>query len=191
MNIEIISGSPRTDSVTHRLALHLKNVLSEKTSHHTGIIDVRDYPLPMLQKVFVSPGSAPAEFRSLAERMFAANAFILVSPEYNGSYSPALKNLFDHFPKQVHKTFGIVTGSTGPMGGMRATQVMQLYINALFGIACPYMLVVPHADKKFDEGGNLLEASFQANVDNFVHEFVWLAEKICPRKKHPEAEVYA
>lgn len=110
--------------------------------------------------------------------MFDADAFILISPEYNGSYAASLKNLFDHFPKQSHKPFGIVTASTGAMGGIRASQQMQLLINALFGIACPYMLITPQADKKFDKQGNLLDESFQKNIDLFVKEFLWLTETL-------------
>jgi NAD(P)H-dependent FMN reductase len=89
-----------------------------------------------------------------------------------------LKNLFDHFPKQVHKAFGIVTGSTGPLGGMRATQQLQLYINALSGIASPYMIVTPHIDKKFNADGELIDGTFQANIDTFTAEFLWLAERV-------------
>ena len=110
--------------------------------------------------------------------MFAADAFILVSPEYNGSYSPAMKNLVDHFPKQHHKPFAIVTASPGPMGGIRAAQQMQLLVGALFGIASPYMLIVPAVDKKFDVKGNLVDESFENSVHNFVSEFLWLAENL-------------
>ena len=120
MNITIISGSPRTNSVTHRIALHLQNFLRETTTHDVAIIDMKEWHLPMVQSVWTSPQVAPVNFRPLAEQMFATDAFILVTPEYNGSYSPALKNLLDHFPKQHHKTFGIVTASPGAMGGMRA-----------------------------------------------------------------------
>ena len=66
------------------------------------------------------------------------------------------------------------------MGGMRASQQMQLLINALFGIGSPYMLVTPTVDKKFDEGGNLLDGSFQKNIDVFIGEFLWLAESLAP-----------
>jgi NAD(P)H-dependent FMN reductase len=114
--------------------------------------------------------------------MFAADAFILVSPEYNGSYSPAMKNLLDHFPKQHHKPFGIVTASPGPLGGIRASQQMQLLINALFGIASPYMLIVSAVDKKFDADGNLVDQSYQNNVHNFVTEYLWLAESLVKSK---------
>ncbi len=181
MNISIVSGSPRNNSITFRVALFLKRVLEEKTSHNVEIIDVRDYPIPaMLQEVYSSIEKAPEDLKELAEKMFATNAFILVTPEYNGSYSPAMKNLFDHFPKQIHKTFGIATASPGAMGGMRATQQMQLLINALFGIASPFMLVTPFVDKKFDEKGNLLDTAFSATIDTFIHEFLWLAESVKP-----------
>jgi NAD(P)H-dependent FMN reductase len=181
MNIEIISGSPRKESMTHRVALFLEKYMTEKTEHNIGIIDVRDWAFPLLQQeVFTSIDRAPKELQPLAKRMFEADAFIMVSPEYNGSYTPALKNLFDHFPKQTHKTFGIVTASPGEMGGMRATQQMQLLINALFGIGSPHMLVTPFVDKKFDEAGNLLDPSFQRNVDIFVSELLWLGESLAP-----------
>jgi NAD(P)H-dependent FMN reductase len=178
MRIEIISGSPRPNSVTHRVSLHLQRVLQTRTDHEIGVIDLKDWNLPALRSIFVSVDRTPNEFKPLAERMFAADAFILVSPEYNGSYSPAMKNLLDHFPKQHHKPFGIVTASPGPLGGIRASQQMQLLINALFGIASPYMLIVGGVDKKFDADGNLVDQTFQINIDNFITEYLWLAESL-------------
>lgn len=181
MNIEIISASPRQASATHRLVLFLEKYLRDITPHDVNVIDVRDWELPLLQQeVYKSEGVAPLALQPLAKRMLNADAFILVSPEYNGSYTSALKNLFDHFPKQPHKAFGIVTASTGALGGIRASQQMQLLINALFGIGSPYMLVTPHVDQRFNEQGNLLDAGFQKNIDVFVTEFLWLAENLAP-----------
>lgn len=178
MKIEIISGSPRINSVTRRVALHLKNRLTQNTSHDIDIIDMKDWNIPPVQSVWVSPEKAPLEFQPVAERVFAADAFILVTPEYNGSYAPALKNLLDHFPKRHHKPFGIVTASPGAMGGIRASQQMLQLIPALFGIASPYMLITPAVDKKFSPDGDLLDESFQNGVHNFISEFLWLAEKV-------------
>jgi len=182
MKITIISGSPRTNSVTHRVALHLQNQLKENTSHKVDIIDMKEWHLPMVQSVWTSPQSAPEKFRPLAEQIFETDAYILVTPEYNGSYSLAMKNLLDHFPKQYHKPFGIVTASPGAMGGMRAAQQMLLLIPALFGIASPYMLVVPGVDKKFSETGDLLDEKFEHTIHNFITEFLWLAEKTVSEK---------
>ncbi|MDB5208614.1 MAG: NAD(P)H-dependent oxidoreductase [Flavisolibacter sp.] len=182
MKIEIISGSPRQSSSTHKIALHLHKLLHQKTDHEVGLLDVRTYPLPLLQKVFTSADDAPAEFKELALRMFAADAFIIVTPEYNGSYSPAMQNMFDHFPKQHRKPFGLVTASPGALGGIRAAMQLQQFVMALFGIPSPYMLVTPHSDKKFDMEGNLVDESFQKSVDTFVNEYLWLAEKLVEEK---------
>jgi len=176
MKIEIISGSPRQGSITYRIARHLQEALKEKGE--TGLIDVRDYDLPFVQEVWSTREKVPAEFKDLGERIFSADAFILVSPEYNGGYSPALKNLLDHFPKQSHKVFGIATGTDGALGAMRSAQQLVQLVAALFGILSPQLLITPHADKKFDEEGRLLDTGFQKSIDIFVKEFLWLAGKI-------------
>src|SRR5687767_1307265 len=178
MKIEIIAGSARTNSLSKRVALHLSQWLSTHTEHELGIIDLQEWELPMLQTVFVSKDKTPEAFKVLAERVFTADAFILVSPEYNGSYSPALKNLLDHFPKQHHKPFGIATASPGAMGGMRAAQQLLLLVPALFGVASPYLLIVPFVEKKFDKNGDLVDQSFYHSIHNFTTEYLWLAEKV-------------
>jgi NAD(P)H-dependent FMN reductase len=182
MKIEILSGSPRMNSLSKRVALYLKEWLENNTEHEIGLIDLKDWNLPPMQAVYMSVDKTPLEFKPLSERIFTADAFILVSPEYNGSYSPAMKNLLDHFPKQHHKPFGIVTASPGALGGIRAAQQLQLLVSALFGVASPYMLIVPAVDKKFDADGSLLDESFQNNVHNFVTEYLWLSENLVAHK---------
>jgi len=178
MKIEIISGSPRSHSVTKRVALHLYNQLKKNTNHEINLVNVHEWNLPALQSVFTSPDNTPEEFKPLSKRIFEADAFILVTPEYNGSYTAALKNLLDHFPKQYHKPFGIVTASPGPLGGIRAAQQLLQLIPALFGIASPYLLVVPAVDKKFNATGELTDESFSNSINNFITEYLWLAENI-------------
>ena len=182
MKIEIISGSPRHNSTTFRVALALQKILKEKTEHEVGLIDMRENDIPDMQNVFPSLEHTPDQYKALAKRIFGAEAFILVTPEYNGSFSPAMKNLLDHFPKQYHKVFGIVTASPGALGGIRAAIQLQQLVYALFGIGSPHMLIVPHVDKKFDANGNLLDPSFEKNIEVFVKEFLWLAEKLVEEK---------
>jgi NAD(P)H-dependent FMN reductase len=185
MRIAIVSGSPRGNSVTYRVALHLQNAIQQSSDHEVEIIDLREIEMPQLQTIFTSIESTPDEYKPVAKSMFAANAFILVTPEYNGSYSAALKNLLDHFPKQHHKVFAIATASPGGLGGVRAALQLQELIYALFGIGSPYMLVTPQVEKKFDVDGNLIDESFQKAVNVFIKEFLWLAEKIADEISEP------
>ncbi len=178
MTIEIISGSPRASSVTVRVAKYLHEQLSAQTAHHIGLLDMRDFALPFVQNVWGKPEQVPAEWTNLGERMFAAQAFIVVSPEYNGGFSPAIKNLFDHFPKQSRKAFGIATASPGMQGGMRAAQQLFLMTTALWGIPSPQLLIVPEVDKKFNDHAELTDTGFQKSIDLFTKEYLWLAESL-------------
>lgn len=178
MKIEIISSSPRDNSVTNRVAIFLEKYFSKNSNHPINIIDVRDWKLGLLQNVWTSVESTPDAYKPLAKRIFEADAFIIVTPEYNGNYSPALQNLMNHFPKQARKVFGLVTASPGAMGGMRASQQLLLMVPALFGIVSPQMLITPMVDKKFDEDGNLIDENFKKSIDLFANEFLWLAESL-------------
>jgi NAD(P)H-dependent FMN reductase len=189
MRIEIISGSPRQESVTVRVAKFLETELKQRTEHEIGLIDLREWELPHVEKVYSSVDSVPVEWRPIAERIFKADAFILVTPEYNGSYAPSLKNLLDHFPKQIRKPFGLVTASPGAFGGIRATQQLLVLVPALFGIASPHLLVVPQVDKKFDENNNLIDQSFMRSIDNFIAEYLWLAESLNPKVQITEKSI--
>ena len=179
MNIEIVSGSTRQESITLRAAKYLqRHLTSFAPQHEIGLIDLREHPLPFMEKVFTTPEAAPLEIQPLAARMQQADAFVLVSPEYNGTMSPALINWFNHFPKQLHKAFGLVTASDGAMGGIRTAMDLQHFALALFGVPVAQMLVIGEVHKKFDPEGHLQLAAFQGQIDRFTSEFLWLAEKL-------------
>ncbi len=179
MKITIVSGSPRQESVTIRIARFLEKYLQEKyPTHIYSLLSLNHHPLPFAEKVWSTANDLPENRKELGELIFEADAFVLVSPEYNGSYSVAMKNLFDHFPKQTKKVFGLVTASDGTLGGMRAAHQMQNMICGLFGVPCPNMLIVPQMTKKFDTSGTLLDERFSYNIHTFANEFVWLAEAV-------------
>jgi NAD(P)H-dependent FMN reductase len=178
MRVEIISGSARTNSQTKRVAMHLHKKLHEVNEVGVGLINLDEFSLGPVENVFQSASAAPAAIRPIAERVLNADAFILVSPEYNGSYSPAMKNFLDHFPKQNQKTFGIVTASPGAFGGMRAAMQLQNLTYGLMGIGCPQMLIVPELQKKFDDDGELIDFTFAEAVHTFIETFLWLGHAV-------------
>ena len=178
MKIEIISGSPRKGSVSKRVALHLLERLKSEKGVEVDLIAMDEVEFPFIQKVWTKVADAPEKLQPVAERMFGAHAYIIVTPEYNGGYSPAMKNMFDHFPKRNGKTFAICSASDGALGGMRAAQQTIQLVAALFGILSPILLVTPQMDKKFDESGKLLDENFQKAIDNFISNFLDLAIKI-------------
>lgn len=184
MKITIVSGSPRKESITVRIAKHLLKFFSEKyPAHEVQLVNLQESQIPFVEKVWSTLNDVPEEFKAVAEKIYSADAFVVVTPEYNGSMSAAARNLFDHFPKQNKKVFGIVTASDGAMGGIRAAVSMQNQICAWFGIPCPQMLVVGNMSQKFDADGKLIDEKFSNNILNFTTEFIWLAEAVTGKKQ--------
>lgn len=181
MNILIISGTPRKNGLSIRVAKHLKTTLEASTKHTVKIVDIRDYPLSSFEEVYPTVEAAPEAFKEVTSTYYAADAYILVSPEYNGSFPGTLKNFLDLFPyfnAPSHKAYGIATTSVGGLGGIRAGRLLQNYVNDTFSILSPQMLVTSQVDKKFDEDGKLLDDGFKGAIDTFLKEFLWLAEKL-------------
>ncbi len=180
MHITILAGSPRKGSISLRVARHLEVQLKKVKTLQVSLINMQAEHLPPIQEVWSSAEKAPKEMRTLFEKMEATEGFIVVTPEYNGGYSPTLKNFLDHFPKQVYqrKAWGVVSSSTGAMGGMRAALQLQLLGYGLLAIGSPKMLVTPFADKKFAEDGTLIDESFEAAIKGFLEDYLWLAEKL-------------
>ncbi len=180
MNITIISSSPRPESVSVRVALFLERLFKSETGHNVTLVDVRSWLDRFAdgQPVYRKRDDCPESLLELYDIMDHTDAFILVSPEYNGGYPFAMKRLFDQFNKQSKKVFAIATSSTGLMGGMRASLALQHYVVALFGILSPRMLITPDITSKFDAEGNLLDDNFQKAIDVFKEEFLWLAETV-------------
>lgn len=191
MRIEIISGSPRAESLTIRVAQHLTKQLSTIPDLSVGMIDVKENQWGTVENVCQGSRTAPSVRSHIVSRMFDADAFILVSPEYNGSYSPALKNFLDHFPKQNEKAFGIVTASPGAFGGLRAAVQLQTLIYGLMGIGSPQMLIVPGVDSKFLADGTLTDEKFEESVSLFIDRFLWLSRAVAYSKAAAFNKQYA
>lgn len=179
-NIVIISGSPRKNSISFRIAVNLHHKLEKGENLNINMINMQESFLPPIQKVWQSKEDVPAEYQDLYSIMDQADGFIIVSPEYNGGYSSVMKNFLDHFSKPIfkQKAFGIVTGSTGMMGGMRAAQQLVQLSVALFGIVSPTLMVTPQMDKKFDEKGELIDPSFEKPIERFLEDYFWLLERL-------------
>ena len=180
MKIAIISASTRTGRQSHKVALGLELALSKFENISTELIDLKTANLPLFEETMEKASTNQNDIKKLHAQLNAADAFLFVTPEYNGSYSSALQNMVDHYPKSTFakKAVGIVTVTSGALGGMRAALHLQQFILAFWAIPCPQMLLVPSVQNKFDETGNLLDENFTKNISSFLNDFTWLAKAL-------------
>src|SRR3954447_12174485 len=98
LKIAVILGSVRSDRVGLRVARFVTDRLHAR-GHDVTLVDPIEFPLPLLDRMYkeYAPGTAPPVLERLAELYRRADAFAVVSGEYNHGILPALKNLLDHF----------------------------------------------------------------------------------------------
>ena len=106
----------------------------------------------------ISQGRHLRSSRTLAGLIKAADAFIIVSGEYNHSIPPALSNLLDHFLEEYFwRPSAIVCYSAGAFGGVRAAMQLRAMLCELGTPSIPSLLPVPNVQDAFDENGHPLD----------------------------------
>jgi NAD(P)H-dependent FMN reductase len=166
------STPPKPARLGLRVAKACLNCLNSQFSdHEIELIDAMDYPLePVFKPHFAYVKSkAPTALNELAEKIESADGFIMISPEYNHSMSPALSNLLNHFGSSLfsYKPSAIVTYSAGQWGGMRAAIGMRTFLSELGCLSVSAMIHVPKAQEVFTEDGSLLASEEQISWFNY------------------------
>jgi NAD(P)H-dependent FMN reductase len=183
MNIAIISASTRINRQSHKVALGLEDYIRNR-NHAVEVLDLAAYNFPIMEEVLHKHPNPPAGLADFAMKIKVADAFLWVSPEYNGTYTAALKNAVDYLKESEFnkKVIGVVSVSAGGLGGMRAALAMQQLVLGVGGYAIPQMLPVGNVSARFDENGQLIDPVFEKNINTFLDAFIWLGEAISEKK---------
>ncbi len=190
MKIVVISGSVRIGRETHRVAEYLTTKLNEYQTADIHLIDLMNYPLPIMEETYGSLETLPQGLTELQGLLHQADAMVWVSPEYHGTCTGALKNMLDYFWVEFHrKPIGVAAAATGRMGGINASTSMQQLVLSIGGYAMPLKLIVPYVDVAFDVDGVPVEADVEQGFVDFAGEFLWFAEAIVAKKRKPLVEM--
>lgn len=183
MKVTIVLGSIRKGRQSHKVAYFLQKKLTERAIE-TDLIDLAETPLPIFGANSQYSYSLEDNIIGIINRLQKADALVLVTPEYHGSFSGVLKNALDHFWIEFgKKPIGVVTTYSGRMGGINASTQLQHVILSLGAYPLPLKFLVPHIQTAFDTSLIPLSDSISSSADKFLDEFLWFAEAIAAKKK--------
>ena len=174
--IAVILGTRREG----RLSEHAANWVAEQGRKRDDaeiiFVDPKDYPLP--------PDGAPgdgenADYKALTER---ADAFYVVTPEYNHGIPSSLKRLLDSgYANYRHKPVATAGVSNGPWGGVRVCEALLPVYHTLWMVPIKPELYFPKVQDMLDEQGKLkpeFEEMQAKNVQKVYDELVWFARAL-------------
>lgn len=178
MKITIILGSTRIGRNSQRVCLALKAELEEK-GLEAPIIDVKDWPIHQFQERVSQLPDASGALSDMADQLKTSNALILVTPEYNGSFTGSLKNFIDTFSREDlgGKPIGVATVATGKMGGIRAAYQLQQVVLGVGGFPISQMLLTSEVLKNIDENGRVLTDFYRGQLDTFLRAFLGFVQR--------------
>ncbi|HRB13649.1 MAG TPA: NAD(P)H-dependent oxidoreductase [Vicinamibacteria bacterium] len=179
--ILVFAGSAREASLNKKLARAAAKVIDENGGEAT-FIDLRDYPMPIYEGDLEAREGMPPFARKLRELFVSHPAFLIVSPENNGTIPSLLKNAIDWLSRDVDgksglepyrgKVIALMSASPGAFGGVVCLTHLRFSLSKLLAHVIPDQFPLPKADQAFAEDGSLLQAWQQKSVLTVVRQLI-------------------
>ncbi|MGI9401152.1 MAG: NADPH-dependent FMN reductase [Rhizobiaceae bacterium] len=180
--ILVFAGSIRAASHNARFAGTLTKALVFKEAEVTHI-SLRDYPMPLYNGDDEYENGPPDNAVKLARLFHSHDAVVIVSPEYNASFTPLLKNTIDWISRVKqddkgdlnpyrHKVFAIASASPGKFAGMRSLIHLRATLVSTGALVLSEQVSVGGAGSAFDENDELLDERTRTMVDSFCNSVV-------------------
>jgi NAD(P)H-dependent FMN reductase len=105
-----------------------------------------------------------------------ADAIVWLTPEYNHSFTSAVKNAVDFLHAEIRRKPMAVCGlSGGGLGGARAVEQLKLVLLELHAVTIRDSVYFSDARNIFDQQGTLLRPEYVARIDDLLAELTWYA----------------
>jgi chromate reductase len=171
-----LSGSLRAGSLNSALLRAAVGLAPPSLS--VEIASIRD--IPLYDGDLEEKGGIPAPVTALKDRIAAADALLIASPEYNNSVPGVLKNAIDWMSRpssDIKRVFGgrrvgLIGASIGP-GGTRLSQVAWLPVFRVLGMSffSEKSVYVATGQKSFDADGTLTDEKIREVLGGYMAAF--------------------
>jgi chromate reductase len=173
LKILVIPGSLRSGSHNVKLAMAAAYEFAQAGVDVTRI-SLGDYPLPIYDGDLQAKSGTPRNAINLKRMMGSHHGVLIVTPEYNSSIPPLVKNTVDWITRvqdpherrgQIfrERPFAIAAASEGRLGGTRALAALRLILSACHATVVPNQLALSFADQAYDDMDRLKkEADIEA-----------------------------
>ena len=167
-------GSLRAASYNHQLAALAARGVRGAGAQVT-LIRLRDYPLPIFDEDLESDKGMPENAATLKQLFDEHDGFLIASPEYNSSYTAALKNVIDWVSRATSddepplkvfkgKTAAILAASPGGYGGSRSLDALRTLLENISVTVLKSQVTVAKVHEVMDDQGELKDSKLQTSV---------------------------
>jgi chromate reductase, NAD(P)H dehydrogenase (quinone) len=188
LKILVIPGSLRTGSLNARLAAAAAYEFAQADAEVTRI-SLGDFPLPIYDGDLQTKSGVPKNAINLKRMIGAHHGVLIVTPEYNSSVPPLIKNTIDWVTRvqdaseargQVFREtpFAIAAASGGRLGGTRALAALRLILSACHATVIPNQLALSFADQAYDDMDRLKHPADIEALKALVRQLIDVSQRM-------------
>jgi NAD(P)H-dependent FMN reductase len=188
LKILVIPGSLRSGSLNAKLAAAAAQELVRAGAEVTRV-SLGDFPLPIYDGDLQTRSGLPKNAVDLKRMIGAHHGVLLVSPEYNSSVPPLLKNAIDWVSRVQdgheirgavfrERAFAIAAASAGRFGGARCLQALRLVLTACHATVIPDQFALSFADQAYDDMDRLKHPADIEALDALVRQLIDVSQRM-------------
>lgn len=189
LRVAVVVGSVREGRQGRRVTDWFLDNAAAHGGLELDVIDLADFDLPLVMPGWGGTPSpqAAAVLAEVTPRLAAADAFVVVTPEYNHSFPAALKNLIDwHHGEWQAKPVGFVSYG-GLAGGVRAVEQLRLVFAELHAMTVRDAVSLHGPWSGLGEDGVPLDTAVcEGAAKGMLNQLTWWARALrTARTTHP------
>lgn len=182
--IPIILGTAREGRQSENAANFVLSEVQKLQNVEAELIDVRDYRIEATDNT-----GNPEPAKRWAEKATRADAFIIVSPEYNHGYPGELKMMLDMlYGEYARKPVAVCGVSAGGLGGARMVELLRPVLVEFHMVPIREAVYFSEIGRLFDEDGAITDPSYSERVQNMLNELTWYASALKDAKAATKQE---
>jgi NAD(P)H-dependent FMN reductase len=183
--LQIIIGSTRPGRAGDLVTPWVIDRARNHGAFEVEVLDLRDWPLPIFAETFETVGdfndptySSPL-VRSWNKKIAEADAYLVVTPEYNHSVPAVLKNAIDSVFVSFafrNKPLSVVGYSGGIAGGVRAIEhLAQIAVEAEM-VPLRTSTILPQVFEAFDNDHNPINPVAEISLRIALDDLKWWSD---------------
>jgi NAD(P)H-dependent FMN reductase len=178
LRLAVIIGSTRRGRFGPTVADWFAQQAAKRADLDVDVVDLATANLP--QTLCDSDEPTPAAVAVLAPRLAAADAFAVVTPEYNSSFPAPLKTALDWYYEEWHAKPVAIVAYGRETGGLYAAAQLRQVFTELQAVAIRNTVTLPCYWEQFAADGSWPRASsgYDAAAKNTLDQLVWWAHAL-------------
>lgn len=174
IRLALIMGSNREGRLSDTVTRWVVKQIARRSEFLVDVIDPLELSLP--PRIERDDSAPVLAFR---ERIQEADAFIVVTPEYNHGYPAPLKAMIDHADEEWYAKPVAFVSYGGISGGLRAVEQLRLVFAELHAVAIRDTVSFHFAWNQFDADGEPVQReAAEAAMTTLLDRLAWWADAL-------------